>query len=420
MMIRSLFLIFSFSILVSHGQITKTRCSTMENRTRLMEKDPGMAQRIEEQNIQLQNWIQDHGATGKTNTTITIPVVVHVVYNTAAENISDAQVLSQIDILNQDFGRQNADTSQTPVPFKALAANTGIQFCLASRDVNGNWTTGIVRKQTSITQFDIDDKVKSNSDGGDDPWDVTKYFNIWVCNLGLDIAGYAEFPDDYPAPSNTYGAVIGHINFGNTGTVLYPYDKGRTSTHEIGHCFNLYHIWGDDGGACSGSDFVDDTPNQADYTLPCATFPFTDACTTTGNGVIFMDYMDYSDDACMSMFTQGQATRMLAAINMYYPTLATSDGCGIPSSMNHENKKLNISLYPNPAKEIVNLVIDTPTFDHVLVQIYNPLAELVWTTVLGGRSATAIDLSNLPPGIYFVRICTDSVICTRKITLTGM
>eukprot|EP01035_Chromulina_nebulosa_P041311 gene41311-55876_t len=195
----------------------------------------------------------------------TIPVVVHVVYNTAAQNVSDAQIQSQIDVLNKDYQLLNTDASSVPTPFKPLAADCKIQFCMAKRDPSGNPTTGIVRKATTRTSFTTNDAVKKAANG-DLPWDATKYLNIWVCNLSGGVLGYAQFPG---GPVATDGVVITYTGFGTTGTAAAPFNLGRTATHEVGHWLDLYHIWGDDGTACSGSDEVGDTPNQADENYGC-------------------------------------------------------------------------------------------------------------------------------------------------------
>ncbi|HEY4799618.1 MAG TPA: zinc metalloprotease, partial [Bacteroidia bacterium] len=271
------------------------------------------------------------------NTTYTIPVVFHVVYNTAnatAENISDQQVQYAFAQLNQDWSRTNTDAGNTPAVWQSIAVNMGIQYCLATKDPNGATTTGIVHKATSSTSFTTDDKVKSSAQGGDDPWDVTKYLNIWICNLGSSLLGYGAFPTS-PIPS-TWGTVVHYISI---GSLTHPnsaggtFGYGRTLSHEIGHCFNLYHIWGDDAGACTGSDAVSDTPNMADATSGCPTGVVTDACgagtdgspaSSSAPGRMYQNYMDYTDDMCYNMFTAGQKTKAQSAIATWLMTVANN------------------------------------------------------------------------------------------------
>lgn len=246
-------------------------------------------------------------------TTIHIPVVVHVLYNNSTQNISDAQIQSQIAVLNEDYNRLNADRTNTPSAFLGAAAASYLDFFLACIDPSGNPTNGITRTTTSVDPFSITKngdgtvnetatKIKFTSLGGHDAWPSNLYLNIWVCNLGTPVLGYTQFPGTgTPA---TDGVVVKYNCFGRTGTLDPTYNKGRTATHEIGHWLNLIHIWGDDdllSDKCSGSDFVDDTPNQYLPNGACPSFPHTDNCTSQAPGVMFMDFMDYTDDGCMNL-----------------------------------------------------------------------------------------------------------------------
>ena len=259
----------------------------------------------------------------------TIPVVVHVVYRTSTQNITDAQIQSQIDVLNADFRRLNADRTSTPSAFSGIVADAEFEFCLAKRDPNGAATTGITRTSTTVTGFTDNDNVKFTSSGGRNAWPASSYLNIWVCPLSGGLLGYAQFPG---GPASTDGVVIGYNYFGTTGTATAPFNKGRTATHEVGHWLNLYHIWGDDGTSCSGSDAVSDTPNQADEHYGCPSFPQV-SCSNGPNGDMFMNYMDYTDDACMNSFTTGQKNRMKALFNTGGSRvgLLSSQGCVPPS-----------------------------------------------------------------------------------------
>ena len=246
---------------------------------------------------------------------IIIPVVVHIVYNNSTQNISDAQILSQIKVLNDDFRRENSDKVNTPSEFQGVAGSYDFEFKLAIIDPNGNTTNGITRTQTTATSFTGNDNVKRSTTNGVNAWDTRKYLNIWVCNLSGGLMGYAQFPSDFSTSPNTDGVVICYKYFGTNGTVVAPYNKGRTATHEVGHWLNLRHIWGDDShlsDKCSGSDFVDDTPNQQTENYGCPSFPKKDNCTKNSPGVMYMNYMDYTDDGCMNLFTVGQVNRMLS------------------------------------------------------------------------------------------------------------
>lgn len=240
---------------------------------------------------------------------ITIPVVVHVVWRTNAENISKSQINSQIAVLNRDYRATNPDTSNVPAPFTSLVTDAKVDFKLATRDPNGKPTDGITRTKTNRQSFSSDDSVKKPSQGGAAAWPAKRYLNIWVCNLGGGLLGYAQFPG---GPARTDGVVILHSAFGTNGTAQAPFDLGRSATHEIGHWLNLRHIWGDDMG-CTGSDKVADTPNAAGPNYGKPNFPHI-TCNNGPNGDMFMNYMDYVDDKAMFMFTAGQVGRMNAAL----------------------------------------------------------------------------------------------------------
>jgi len=257
-----------------------------------------------------------------------IPVVVHVVWNTPAQNISDPQIASQIDVLNRDFRRANADVGTTPVPFLPLATDARIEFFLATSSPSGAPATGIERRQTSVTDFTSNDAVKSAASGGMDAWPAAHYLNIWVCPLAGGLLGYAQFPG---GPDATDGVVIRHSAFGTNGTAAAPFNLGRTATHEIGHWLNLNHIWGDDGTGCSGTDNVSDTPNQAGGNTGTPIFPHV-SCSNGPHGDMFMNYMDYVDDRAMVMFSAGQVERMQACLDGVRSTIGQGAGAIRPSS----------------------------------------------------------------------------------------
>lgn len=239
-----------------------------------------------------------------TATIYTIPVVVHVVYNTTGQNISDSQIYTQIAALNRDYQLKNADTSLIPGAFKSLKADMQIQFCLAQRDPNGAATTGITRTNTSVTSFIDDDKMKSPATGGIAPWPRNKYLNLWVCNMP-SLLGYAQFPG---GPASTDGVVIHYTAFGTTGLLQPAYNQGRTATHEVGHWLGLLHTF--EGGCTGNGDFVADTPPQQVENYGCPAFPHM-SCSGTANGDMFMNFMDYVNDACMQMFSAGQKARAI-------------------------------------------------------------------------------------------------------------
>lgn len=275
--------------------LPKKRCGSHEAMQKAYAKDPSLKlkrEAIEKFIQQNEKKIADENLTAKR---AVIPVIVNVLYRTAQENISMAQIRSQIDVLNEDFNAKNVEYNQVPALFGNVKTNVGFSFELVK----------VVRKFANKTQW-VDESMKFNSEGGINAVSTKNTLNIWVVNhivdQGEEILGYAYLPGVEPAYD---GLVIGYNFFGRTGAVLAPYHKGRTATHEIGHWMNLEHMWGD--GFC-GTDFVNDTPQHDDANGGCPAYPHLSKC--NGKPVeMTMNYMDYTNDACMGMFTYGQKNR---------------------------------------------------------------------------------------------------------------
>ncbi|GAB4420655.1 MAG: hypothetical protein OHK0039_34520 [Bacteroidia bacterium] len=307
-------LVLLLSSLGLYAQSERT-CHAMDLLELQLQAHPEQARAMQQIEDFTQRYVATH--THGSRAVITIPVVVHVVYNNSTENISTAQIQSQIDVLNADFRRLNSDANNT----WSQAADTEIEFCLASVDPSGNATTGITRTSTTRTSFSYtNDNVKFTSSGGKDAWPAGNYLNMWVCDLGSGLLGYAQFPG---GSATTDGVVIDYAYFGTLGTATAPFNLGRTATHEVGHWLNLRHIWGD--GGCSVDDFVTDTPTSDAPNYGCAVGHVS--CSTVD---MVQNYMDYSDDACMNLFTAGQKSRMnaLFAPGGARASLLSSNGCG--------------------------------------------------------------------------------------------
>lgn len=272
----------------------KRSCATQEVFERQLSEDPSLAQRMNQIEAFTENAVL-RGSARLVNGKIEIPVVVNVLYRTTTENISNAQIQSQIDVLNQDFNAQNSDISKVPDLFAGVKANIGISFVLDK----------IIRKQTSKTSWGTRDAMKKSKQGGINPTNPTTELNIWCCTIGGGILGYAQFPGGNSA---TDGVVIDYRYFGLSSSASYPYNLGRTATHEVGHWLNLRHIWGD---STCGTDYVADTPshNTANYGDPV--YPHYSTCTGTPVEMT-MNYMDYTDDRAMYMFSTGQKDRINA------------------------------------------------------------------------------------------------------------
>lgn len=379
-----------------------------------------------------ENWIsakmQEDAANNqgsKMKTVYNLPVVVHVIHNNNAVgtsfNISNAQILSQIAVLNEDFRKLNADTSSIPSVFAGLAADCEINFCLAQTDPNGQPTTGIDRIDRNSKGWTAPPYSKTYVDGTIKPatiWDVNKYLNIWVSNLSGGLLGYATFP---PSSTNTGlsgpfgtatsdGVVILYNAFGRVGTVSAPYNKGRSATHEIGHWFGLRHINGD--GNC-GSDYCLDTPTQSSLNFGCPNFPNV-TCSNGPNGDMFMNYMDYTDDACMFMFTPNQKARMVTTLTHtpFRVNLAASNRCSPP-----------VVAAPVAAFTANSTTISVGGSVNFTDQSTNSPTSWSWTFAGGSPSTSAVqNPSNIvynAAGTYAVTLTATNANGSNTLTQTG-
>jgi hypothetical protein len=349
------------------------------------------------------------------NDEIIIPVVFHIVWNTPVQNISEQRINEQIAALNRDFQGRNADSTSIPLEFYPLWGKLNIRFVLANRDPLGNPTNGILRKQTSVTSFNFQgsnrNDMKSSATGGSDAWNTRYYLNIWVAPLSGGALGFATFPAS--AGSSTDGVVIDYRYVGTTGASV-PFNLGRTTVHEVGHWLNLLHIWGDDGSACTGSDQVDDTPNQAGPNYGCPSFPRTDPCSPSPPGVMFMNYMDYVDDRCMVMFTQGQATRMLNVFNGPRADILNSTGYIAPKTNDIAISSVSSPLNPQcdntfrPTATFTNIGANTLASFTANYKIGDgPVVSQQWVGILNPGSSTIVAFNEsvtLDDGNYTIEV----------------
>ena len=281
------------SINTSTNAITKRTCASQDVLDAQLIADPTLALRMN----QIEAFTQKAMLTSRlVNGKVVIPVVVNVLYRTTTENISDDQIKSQINVLNKDFTATNSDFSNiNATEFAGVAANVDITFELVK----------IIRKSTTKTSWGTRDTMKKSKQGGLDPTTPTTTLNLWACTIGGGILGYAQFPG---GSSATDGVVIDSKYFGLSSAASYPYNLGRTATHEVGHWMNLRHIWGD---TSCGNDYVADTPVHKTANFGAPTYPYASTCLPAHNEMT-MNYMDYTDDRGMYMFTNGQKNRMSA------------------------------------------------------------------------------------------------------------
>ncbi len=344
---------------------------------------------------------------------ITIPVVVHVIHFGEAlgvgRNISAAQINSQIDALNEDFRRTNSNINTTPAAFRGGSDDALVEFCLASQDEFGNPTTGIVRYLGSQPEFsttDLNTSIKPTT-----IWDRDSYLNIWTCDLPGGLLGYAQFPGQ---DATTDGVVMQYDAFGRIGNVSPPYHLGRTTSHEVGHWLNLRHIWGDEL-ACDQDDFVTDTPLQAGENYGDPIFPLLDACYNYYPGVMFCNFMDYTNDATKSMVTVGQTTRMDAALAGPRLSLSSSNGCQISAGSSQIPLSNSIKLYPNPSNGIFTIQSNEQLIDSEF-KIVNSIGQVVYESKIASMAET-VNLTEFSSGLYFVHITAPSGVISKKILL---
>ncbi len=390
--------------------------------------------------------------------TLTIPVVIHILYNNDAQNLSDNVINTQMEALNADFLRENENAFETRPIFQDVAGTANIEFKLADIDPNGNSTNGITRTQTSVQSFiNIDiaayfeaiiacgvdlfdpeslaeniecitefvnlelDLMKSSATGGIEAWDVNRYLNIWVCNMSVDIGGtespfilgYAYPPVEAPNwPDGTIpedieqkdGVVIHYEAIGPNNpsnmTLLGTNDQGRTATHEVGHYLGLRHIWGD--GDCTMDDFMDDTPvadsNSQAAGMTCAELHTKDSCTEDDLPDMIENYMDYSVETCYNMFTQDQVDLMRAMLEG--PRSSLLEGAVLSSD---EDRGDQYSLYPTLTDAKVTIKGDLSI--GMILTITDIQGRMVY---LGDIDTPSIDLSEYNDGLYIIQLQSDN------------
>ena len=405
------------------------RCYTQQAMEHVEESNPGYLDRVNE--IFERAKLVD----GQNRDEVyTIPVVVHIVYDTDEKNLPDSVIYNQIETLNADFRRLNEDAENVRDTFNTIVGDTHIQFALASIDPDGNPTTGITRTETTVESFfdfeTIAENVKATSEGGIDPWDQEHYLNIWVCDMSIfgfvNILGYATPPDGlehWPADATaglSDGVVVQYQVFGSNNPIPLDiggtaYDvRGRTLTHEVGHYLGLRHIWGD--GDCAAEDGVDDTPNadaQSEQDCDDTKNTCVDDILELGDlPDMIENFMDYSAESCQNSFTLGQIEIMRGVLEIERFELVNGGAeAGIfETSMSGPE----FQLYPNPASGPTRLTFQKP--GDYTVNVFDETGKQIKTTHINDQTSEII-FNELSAGFYLIRVTSQEGIRTEKLII---
>lgn len=394
-----------------------SRCLSHDHSERILSNNPDLIKKKVMLDKKINQWTASNDGR-KNGAVITLPLVFHVIFNTSSQNIDSLQIASQIDVINDDFRKLNANLNIVQGGFSNLATDVQFEFKLADVDPDGNPTNGITRTVTTNPAIggSFDRYYDPNRDGVA-AWDPEKYINVWVCNInsaGGDF-GFATFPGEAD-PESSDGCVIDFKYLGTTGTAAnsQPQHLGRTLTHELGHYFGLEHIWGDVDD-CSNDDNIADTPPQETSTEECLTYPFYDDCTDTGDGINFYNYMDYTDDECMAMFTADQAARMQAVVAIPYADGGRSELLSLFSSATRIPTR-RLQVYPNPMTGLLSLELDESVNIGNDITVMDITGRQVQQAKVDGSFMT-LGMSHLDDGVYFINIQTDAAIWNAKVVL---
>lgn len=380
-----LYLLLAFTPLFAQN-----RCGANEHRVM---RNPDWQTTSASQELLVDEWLRTAPDRIGMRNVVKIPVVVHVVWNTNAENISNEQIFSQIEVLNKDFRAMNVEIPSIPGVFQPLIADVEFEFHLADVDPDGNPTSGITRRYTNnLVGIGGTSAIHYTAQGGQDAWDTDHYLNIWVAKFAGGIGGISSFPGI--GPSMEDGVQVNYLQFGDIN-VLPPYHLGRTLTHEIGHYFNLEHPWGPNITDCCEDDFVDDTPETCEtYISECPTHPAV-SCSMPD---IFMDFMFYTNDDCMGMFTKGQKERMWAALNLFRPGLLDNQVGGL----DQPDEQPFFKIINNPAKGQVFFETGIGNNLSAKISLINTHGQVFYENNSVQLGMNSIITNQFPAGIYFL------------------
>ena len=384
-------------------------CATDKYNKPFQDSNPEKYEQIE---IDIQNYL--NAPKQKSGHHIIIPVVFHIVYNDANENIPDSVIYQQLEVLNESFNARNPDTTILTDTLKNWIGNFKISFELAYEDPYGLPTGGITRTHTQMSAFSYYGNLVKFGQHGKDAWPTDRYLNIWVCDLYNYLLGYAQFPG---GPEETDGVVLDWQTVGNQ---QYPwtYDDpafsawigGKVAVHEIGHWLNLYHPWGNDG-QCS-EDYIPETGSQGGPIYPSAECPDTLFSTCNPIARVFVKhYMDYGGNNCLVCFTKNQVLRGLASLETYRAEMIDNYQ---PRPTINRFKETKI----NPTHTQGRVYIELPPFSgNIIISAYDISGKMLYRTITTKRfNELFLDVS---AGVYIINIeYNNQLIFSSKIMVT--
>jgi hypothetical protein len=395
------------------------RCNAQEQLARDEAHNPSLRQKRSQMAHQISDWLANNANAVQNRSVITLPVVVHVVWKDAEENISDDQILSQLAVLNEDFRMINDNLDIVPEEFQLLITDIELEFCLAELDPDGNPSTGITRTQTDIENVGTaiangSRAIFYDDNGGKNAWSTAQYINIWVARREFAL-GAATFPGQ--ASEETDGIVIDPYYFGRTGLAAesMPFHLGKTLSHEMGHYFGLSHLNGPNASSdCNEDDGLEDTPNQdGTYLGECPTHP-VESC---GSNDMFMNIMSLTNDECLALFTLDQKMLMLANLNEFRSGLLDTPAC-TPTAVNTPvNPALDFRLIPNPAKNQVQIQFEMPISEGFYINLYSSAGSLLLKRYIFPPNSLTFDLKSFQAGIYIVEIRAKDYVQSRKLVI---
>jgi hypothetical protein len=422
------------------AQTEPVRCGTVEYIEAMDKQLPGFKQAADQAFMNANKLYKEENSTAKTSeaskaegewfdTTYCVPVVFHMLINSANTNIPDSLILKSLKELNEDFNRRNADTLSTPADFKNIVSGVNIEFVLATKDPDGKPTTGIIRKNTNILQYNLptnDALMKTSATDGDLAWNPDKYLNFWTCNLiindvGSGLLGFAQPPLNHSFwPSSLFvGKSKATDGIALDESVFYSYK--RVLTHEVGHYFSLRHIWGDKSNCATPGDYIDDTPDQSEnsQSVPCGQTRNTCPETPKPNVEdMKINYMSYHPGNCQNAFSKGQAQQMRSVLKTDRTQLAYV--CKIKgqwvSDINNTNPISPIVVSPNPVSDAVSIKVNIESSDvKSIIRVFDNTGRMVHNAFFDEPSyEEKINCGSFETGVYFVEVTTKGFKNTTK------